>query len=162
MKLFQIIFFLLFCSNLMTEKIIIPIDETLNAPLPLPYERIKVSEKELINFINQSQFGNQSIIIFGANWCPDCRILEGTLQLPTVSNFVNRNFSIMHIDLGEYDINMSLMEVLGIPSQEGIPRVVIFDNKGKALNLDSTDRWRTARDSKQQDIFNYFQEFVLK
>ena len=68
----------------------------------------------------------------------------------------------MHIDLGEYDINMSLMEVLGIPSQEGIPRVVIFDNKGKALNLDSTDRWRTARDSKQQDIFNYFQEFVLK
>ena len=106
--------------------------------------------------------GNVEVIIFGANWCPDCRILEGTLQLPTVSNFVNRNFSIMHIDLGEYDINMSLMEVLGIPSQEGIPRVVIFDNKGKALNLDSTDRWRTARDSKQQDIFNYFQEFVLK
>ena len=50
---------------------------------------------------------------------------------------------------------------LGIPKQEGVPRVVIFDKEGKALNLDTHDRWRTARDSKQQEIFNYFQKYVL-
>ena len=54
------------------------------------------------------------------------------------------------------------MEIFGIPSQEGIPRVVILGVSGKPLNLDSNDRWRTARDSKQQDIFDYFQKFVLK
>jgi len=31
-----------------------------------------------------------------------------------------------------------------------------------ALNLDSTDTMRTARDTKQQDIFNYFQKYKLE
>jgi len=148
-------------SNLMAEMLKIPQEESLVLPLPLPYERKEVSNTELIDFISQSQPGNQSIIIFGANWCPDCRILEGTLQLPTVRKFMDQNFSIMHIDLGKYDLNMSLMELIGIPSQEGIPRVIIFNENGKPLNLDSSDRWRAARDDKQQDIFNYFQKFVL-
>ena len=50
---------------------------------------------------------------------------------------------------------MNLLEVLGIPRQEGVPRIVIFGENGIALNLDSTDKMRTARDTKQQDIFNY-------
>ena len=75
---------------------------------------------------------------------------------------MKENYSVKHIDLGEYDINMELMEIFGIPSQEGIPRVVILGVSGKPLNLDSNDRWRTARDSKQQDIFDYFQKFDLK
>ncbi len=99
-------------------------------------------------------------MIFGANWCPDCRILAGTLELPSVNKFIQENYSIMHIDLGKYDINMSLLEVLGIPKQEGVPRVVIFDKEGNAINLDTNDRWRTARDSKQQQIFNYFQRYA--
>ena len=74
---------------------------------------------------------------------------------------MHANYSILHVDLGEYDINMSLLEVLGIPKEEGVPRVVIFDNQGNPLNLETNDRWRTARDSKQQEIFNYFQKYLL-
>ena len=148
-------------ANMSSDIIMIPDNETLKLPLPLPYERKEVSSNELIAFINNNKKGKQPLIIFGANWCPDCRILEGTLQLPTVKKFMQENYSILHIDLGEYDINMSLLEVLGIPKEEGVPRVVIFDNQGNPLNLETNDRWRTARDSKQQEIFNYFQKYLL-
>ena len=148
-------------ANMSPDIIMIPDNEALKLPLPLPYERKEVSSKELIAFINNNKKGKQPLIIFGANWCPDCRILEGTLQLPTVKKFMQENYSILHIDLGEYDINMSLLEVLGIPKQEGVPRVVIFDHQGNPLNLETNDRWRTARDSKQQEIFNYFQKYLL-
>ena len=133
--------------------------EVLKLPLPLPYERKEVSTVELKKFIENSK-DKQAVVIFGANWCPDCRILAGTLKLPSVNKFIQENYSIMHIDLGKYDINMSLLEVLGIPKQEGVPRVVIFDKEGNAINLDTNDRWRTARDSKQQQIFNYFQRYA--
>ena len=129
---------------------------------PEPYTGVKVSILEIQEFIQRTIKSNkQPIVIFGANWCPDCRILAGTLKLPSVNKFIQENYSIMHVDLGKYDINMSLLEVLGIPKQEGVPRVVIFDKEGKALNLDTHDRWRTARDSKQQEIFNYFQKYAL-
>lgn len=144
------------------EIIKIPENEILKNPLPLPYERIEVEQQSLLDFMNASKKGKQSIVIFGANWCPDCRILEATLQLPTVSKYLNKNFEILHVDLGKYDINMNLLEVLGIPRREGVPRIVIFGESGVALNLDSTDTMRTARDTKQQDIFNYFQKYKLE
>ena len=147
-------------SKEISNLIYIPDSETLKLPLPLPYERKEVSTEELKKFIQNTK-DKQAVVIFGANWCPDCRILAGTLKLPSVDKFIRENYSIMHVDLGKYDINMSLLEVLGIPKQEGVPRVVIFDNEGKALNLDTHDRWRTARDSKQQEIFNYFQKYAL-
>ena len=148
--------------NLMSSEIVIPSNQILKKPLPLPYVREEISDKELLDFINNSTSGNQSIIIFGANWCPDCRILEGTLLLPTVKKFMDKNFSIRHIDLGKYDINMHLLELLGVPKEEGIPRVVIFGEKKNILNLDSTDKWRSARQNKSQEIFDYFQSYASK
>ena len=164
MKKFLLLFLLVLMNSSFSEDlndtIFILNNETLELPLPLPYKRIEVTEEELKAFIANTK-KKQAVIIFGANWCPDCRILAGTLKLPSVEKFMQRNYSILHIDLGKYDINMALLEILGIPKQEGVPRVVIFDNKGKPINLDTNDRWRTARDSKQQEIFNYFQKYAL-
>lgn len=155
--------FLLGGQNIMSsEKIKIQESEELINPLPLPYERLEVTETQVLDFIAQSKVSNQSIIIFGANWCPDCRILEGTLLLPTVKSFIDDNFSVIHIDVGKYDINMNLLELLGIPRQEGIPRVVIFGQENNILNMNSTDKWRSARQNKAQEIFDYFQSYVLE
>ena len=150
-----------FQSNISEARIIIPSDEVLNQPLPYPYEGKRVTTEELFNFIDKNRNLRQSIIIFGANWCPDCRILEGTLMLPTVKEFINKYYSILHIDVGKYDINMSLIEILGLEGQKGIPKVLIFDKKGMPVNLTTSDRWYTARESKTQEIFDYFQKYSL-
>ena len=158
-----IIISFLFISPLdSNQKIMLDDFDKIITPLPLPYNGKEYSVDDLNKFISSTIYKEkQPILIFGANWCPDCRILAGTLKLPSVDKFIRENYAIMHVDLGKYDINMSLLEVLGIPKQEGVPRVVIFDKEGKALNLDTHDRWRTARNSKQQEIFNYFQKYVL-
>jgi thiol-disulfide isomerase/thioredoxin len=151
-----------FQSNISEARIIIPSDEVLIQPLLYPYEGKKVTTEELFNFIDKNRNLRQSIIIFGANWCPDCRILEGTLMLPTVKEFINKYYSILHIDVGKYDINMSLIEILGLEGQKGIPKVLIFDKKGMPVNLATSDRWYTARESKTQEIFDYFQKYSLR
>ena len=151
-----------FQSNISEARIIIPNDEVLNQPLPYPYEGKKITTEELFNFIDKNRNLRQSIIIFGANWCPDCRILEGTLMLPTVKEFINKYYSILHVDVGKYDINMSLIEILGLEGQKGIPKVLIFDKKGMPVNLETSDRWYAARESKTQEIFDYFQKYSLR
>jgi len=151
-----------FQSNISEARIIIPNVEVLSQPLPYPYEGKRVTTEELFNFIDKNRNLRQSIIIFGANWCPDCRILEGTLMLPTVKEFIKKYYSILHIDVGKYDINMSLIEILGLEGQKGIPKVLIFDKKGMPVNLTTSDRWYTARESKTQEIFDYFQKYSLR
>ena len=139
----------------------IPLDEVLKIPLPLPYNGEIYSESDIERFLDSSiNKLKQPIIIFGGNWCPDCRILEGTLQLPTIKKYMIEHYEIMHVDVGRYDKNMNLISYFKIPKEEGVPRVLVFDNKKNILNMESTKEWTTARDRKQQEIFNYFQALV--
>ena len=126
--------------------------------MPSLYDGTDVSKDTLDNFItNTLNEEKQPLFLFGANWCPDAQCLDAILRLPTFESYLNEHFSIMQIDVGEYDRNMSLMEPLGLASQEGIPRVVVLDLKGEPINLETNDRWRSARQSDPQDIFEYFQ-----
>ena len=136
---------------------LIPESESIIKPLPKPYERKIITEQELINFINTST--NQPVVIFGANWCPDCRILSAVLELPTVEKYMSENFETLYIDLGRYDINMSLMKYFEIMPQQGIPRVIILSKEKEVLNIKDTGEWTTARSRTKQEIFNYFQEY---
>ena len=126
--------------------------------MPSLYDGTDISKDTLDNFItNTLNEGKQPLFLFGANWCPDAQCLDATLRLPTFESYLDEHFAIMRIDVGEYDRNMSLMEPLGLPSQEGIPRVIVLDLKGEPINLETNDRWRSARQSDPQDIFEYFQ-----
>lgn len=135
--------------------------DVLKLPLPLPYDGKEYSSEEVKLFIENTIDGSmQPIIIFGGNWCPDCRIFDGTLQMPTIKKFIDEKFKILHIDVGRYDINMNLLELFGIPLEKGVPRVLVFDLERKLINNSSTTEWTTARDRDPQEIFNFIQAMV--
>ena len=136
-------------------------EDVLITPLPLPYDEKVVDSLQLDEFIDLSiSRGKQPVVIFGGNWCPDCRILEGTLAMPTIKKFLQQHYQVMHIDIGRYDRNMELMDHLNIESKKGVPRVVILDLEKNIVNSSTSSEWTTARDRKQQEIYNYFQKFL--
>ena len=136
-------------------------EDILITPLPLPYDEKVVDSLQLDEFIDLSiSRGKQPVVIFGGNWCPDCRILEGTLAMPTIKKFLQQHYQVMHIDIGRYDRNMELMDHLNIESKKGVPRVVILDLEKNIVNSSTSSEWTTARDRKQQEIYNYFQKFL--
>ena len=160
-KYYSFLFLVIIPITMSANDIKMPPDEFLKMPLPLPYNGEIYSESDIERFLDSSiNKSKQPIIIFGGNWCPDCRILEGTLQLPTIKKYMIEHYEIMHVDVGRYDKNMNLISYFKIPKEEGVPRVLVFDNKKNILNMESTKEWTTARDRKQQEIFNYFQALV--
>lgn len=157
-KYYTISYFFLFCLTLNGE-IMLDDNDVLTKPLPLPYDGNVYSVNDLNKFIKATiQSDKQPILIFGANWCPDCRIFSGTMNIPKIKSYIDKNFHILYVDVKRYEINMELMEEYGIPSAEGIPRVLVFDKNKNLLNNSNTAEWRTARDRSTQEIFNFFQE----
>ena len=134
-----------------------------SSPYPEPYSGAMVAQEELEEFIEKTLGQNkQPIIIFGANWCPDARLFEGVMRLPTVKSFLERNANILNIDVGNYEINTALFKVFDKNIQDGIPRVFIMNKMGQNINLHVNETMRKARELSIQDIFNYFQEFVIE
>ena len=149
---------LILLSINMDANILLKDSDTLKLPLPLPYNGEEYSAEQINDFLDETlQQSKQPILIFGGNWCPDCRILDGTLQLPTIKKFMNKNYNIMHIDVGRYDKNMGLISYFGIPKEKGVPRVLVFDKNKIVINKKSTKEWTTARDRRKQEVFDYFQ-----
>ena len=137
-------------------------NDKLLTPLPLPYDGTIYSVKNLNKFMNETIAENkQPILMFGANWCPDCRIFAGTMNIPKINTYIEEKFNVLYIDVKRYEINMHLMEEYGIPSAEGIPRLLVFDKEKNLLNNSRTAEWRTARDRSSQEIFDFFQEITV-
>ena len=160
-KYFTYLLTLIISMNGFTDFDSLGPEDVLITPLPLPYDENVVDSLQLDEFIDLSiSRGKQPVVIFGGNWCPDCRILEGTFAMPTIKKFLQQHYQVMHIDIGRYDRNMDLMDHLNIESKKGVPRVVILDLEKNIMNSSTSSEWTTARDRKQQEIYNYFQKFV--
>ena len=162
------IFKLIIISNLFVlaasakQKIMLDDSDIITSPLPLPYNGSEYSTNDLNEFIsNTITKDKQPIIIFGANWCPDCRIFSATMDIPKIKSYIDKNFEVLYVDVKRYEINMSLMEEFGIEPAEGIPRLLIFDKNRKLINSSNTTEWRTARDRTSQEIFDFFQDMNI-
>jgi len=142
-------------------NILLDSDESLIFPHPEPYSGMLIADDDLKKFINLSiEQNKQSIIIFGANWCPDARLLEAVMQLKLIKKYLDRHSNILHIDVGDYEINTELFNVFDKNIRDGIPRIFIMDRKGRNINLQDNDTMRKARELSTQDIFDYFQKFI--
>tara|TARA_B100000902_G_scaffold188649_1_gene180514 strand:+ start:807 stop:1247 length:441 start_codon:yes stop_codon:yes gene_type:complete len=144
-------------------KVILDSSACPSLPYPKPFSGATITQEALEAFIKKTLLENkQPIVIFGANWCPDARFLEGVIRIPAVKDFLERNSNILNIDVGEYEINTELFKIFSSGIKDGIPRVFIMDRKGQNLNLNVNDTMRKARELSAQEIFDYFQEFVLE
>ena len=142
-------------------NILLDSDESLIFPHPEPYSGMPIADDDLKKFISLSVEQNkQSMIIFGANWCPDARLLEAVMQLKLIKKYLDKHSNILHIDVGDYEINTELFKVFDKNIRDGIPRIFIMDRKGRNINLQDNDTMRKARELSTQDIFDYFQEFI--
>src|SRR5579859_2884330 len=47
-----------------------------------------------------SKTGRNIVLIFGANWCPDCHALDEQMHRPNLARLIARDFVVVKIDVG--------------------------------------------------------------
>jgi thioredoxin 1 len=76
------------------------------------------------------------ILVFGANWCYDCHVLDTTFHSKDFAGVVNANYHVVHINVGdEGDKNLDLAEKYGVPlkGHVRIPSLAVLDPDGKVV-----------------------------
>ena len=73
------------------------------------------------------------ILVFGANWCYDCHVLDATFHSKQMAPLVQANFHVVHVNICEYDCNLDLVEKYEIPIKKGVPSLAVLDSDGKLL-----------------------------
>lgn len=73
------------------------------------------------------------ILDFGGNWCGDCQVLDIYFHQEPNASIVDKNFVVVHVDIGRMDKNVDVAEKYGVPLKRGVPALVVLDAHGHLL-----------------------------
>lgn len=89
--------------------------------------------------------GKNVLVVFGANWCPDCRSLSAKMSEGDLATHVNKRFVVLKVDVGRYTKNLDLAEQMGVPLKKGIPAVAVLKNDGTVASATGAGELADAR-----------------
>jgi len=130
----------------------LPYDEAASpsAQLPAALERARAS-------------GKRVLIVFGANWCPDCRALDHEFHASQeVSKLIDKRYVVLKVDVGHFDKNLDFARLYGEPIAKGIPSVVVVTPKNEVVYETRAGELANARAMGDQAMANFFQNVADK
>jgi thioredoxin 1 len=106
--------------------------------------------------------GKRIVLVFGANWCPDCHALDVQMHKPELAAIVEKNFLVVKIDVGSMDKNLDLAQKYGVPLRRGIPAMAVLDPQGKPLYVQDQGQFADARHLSFESIKAFFEQWMPK
>lgn len=107
------------------------------------------------NLVLAKKNNRKLIVLFGADWCPDCRALDGIFGEPEPKAVLKENFILFKVDVGRFDKNLSLNEKLGNPIQNGIPALVILSPEGNILTSTKGGEFSNASKMTKEQVLEF-------
>jgi thiol:disulfide interchange protein len=97
------------------------------------------------------------LLVFGANWCIDCHILERAFHQPRIAPLLESNFLVVHVDVGQYDRNLPLAKKYHANLQKGVPEVSVLESNGTFLF--STTDFEKSRLLTEDDVVAFLDKW---
>jgi hypothetical protein len=99
------------------------------------------------------------LIVFGANWCYDCHVLDLAFERSDVAPLIAANYEVVHVDVGEGDKNQDLMKDYDVPMDRGIPAIAVLDSNGKLLYSQKNGEFEKARSLGPEDLLKFLNQW---
>lgn len=98
------------------------------------------------------------LVVFGANWCPDCRVLDLSFKEGASAPLIRQHFKVVKVDVGRFDRNLDVAQAYGIPLKKGIPAVAVLSPEGRVIYTTKSGELADARSMGDQGIHDFFRK----
>jgi thioredoxin 1 len=127
------------------------------AAATLPYDAGANAKTDVQRTLIAAQADHRPVlVIFGANWCEDCRALDHALHSGKNAALIAREFNVVKVDVGHFDHNLDVSAAYGDPIKNGIPAAVILSPDSKVLYSTRAGELADARKMSDRGVFDFF------
>jgi len=102
------------------------------------------------------------MLIFGANWCPDCREFDRQPKSSPLKELINTNYVTVKVNVGNFDENMDFVSDFDIPVSKGILPIVITDSDKQVYFITKAKELSSIRNMKKSEVIDFFQGATKK
>jgi thioredoxin-related protein len=134
--------------------------------LPAPTEKRVIypenadAKAEIAEALEAAKKGHKRVIlVFGGNWCYDCHALDAAFRSADIAPIVNRNFVVVHVNIGEYDKNLDLAEKYDVPLKRGVPASAVLESNGTLLYSQKQGEFESAKRISKEDVVAFLKKW---
>ena len=122
-----------------------------------PYDEAADAKAQIHAALQEAAASKQPVLlIFGANWCADCRALDHALKTGRNAELMASKFKVVKVDVGNFDHNLDVTAAYGNPTKKGIPSAVIVSPDNKVLFMTRAGELADARRMSDDGIYEFF------
>jgi protein disulfide-isomerase len=126
----------------------------------LPYDEHADAHAALQRALSDARAANKDVlVVFGANWCKDCRELDRALH-GRAASLIDTRFIVVKIDVGNFDKNLDVVKHYGYPTGKGIPAAVVLSPGDKVIYATRAGELADARHMGEDGIYDFFAKVV--
>ncbi|HEX4301591.1 MAG TPA: thioredoxin family protein [Rhizomicrobium sp.] len=112
-------------------------------------------------FARARKDGKRVMIDLGGNWCADCRILSGLMELPEMRAFLASHYELISVDVGRFDKNLQVPARFGITTRlEGVPAILVATPDGRLVNAGRISAIEDARHMTPQALADWLAQWT--
>ena len=121
-----------------------------------PYDEAADAKAQIATALHEAAAAREPVLlIFGANWCKDCRALDTALKSGRNAELMGK-FKVVKVDVGNFDHNLDVTAAYGEPTRKGIPSAVIVSPENKVLFITRAGELADARSMSDAGIYEFF------
>jgi thioredoxin 1 len=125
--------------------------------LDLPYDEHADAQAQVQQALAAGKRAHKpTLLVFGANWCGDCRALDASLHTPKNAALMAGHFEVVKVDVGNWDHNLDVVNAYGNPIAKGIPAAVVVSPDGKVVYTTKAGELANARKMSDDGIYAFF------
>lgn len=122
-----------------------------------PYDEHADAKAVIEQAASEAKLQNKPmVIIFGANWCSDCRALNTAIESGKDAAKFAKEFKIVKVNVGNFDKNIDVANAYGNPIAGGIPGAAILTSNRKLLYVTNPGELSTAMRSSENGVYTLF------
>jgi thioredoxin 1 len=100
------------------------------------------------------------LLVFGANWCFDCHVLDLAFQRPDLAPVVASGYEVVHVDLGpDEKKNADLVRQFEVPLDKGIPALAVAEGDGKLVVSQKNGEFEDARSLTPEALLEFLNKW---
>jgi thioredoxin-like negative regulator of GroEL len=124
----------------------------------LPYDESADARVDLNRALQRAHAEHKHVlVVFGANWCKDCRELAQKMAGGALASHVAERYVVTKVDVARFDKNLDLARQLGDPIRKGIPAVAVLRADGTLVKATTGGELADARHMGDDEVLRVFE-----
>jgi protein disulfide-isomerase len=128
-----------------------------------PYDEKADAHQQIAAAIAEASKAQKNVIlVFGANWCGDCRALNEQMHKDELAALIATNYEVVKVDVGRFNKNQDIGAKYHVPLRRGIPALAVLDPGGNLLYAMDQGQFSNARSMSYENIRDFFVKWEPK